>query len=158
EDDAAVLGVFPSDHVITDEASYARLLEIAFRTAETENTIVTVGVMPTRPETGFGYLELGRAHGPHVREVKRFVEKPDPAQADAYLASGNYAWNAGMFFAPARRMLDEIARHLPTTGAALGQIAAALRAGGRAAAELTAAACYLTLPSISIDYGVMEKS
>jgi mannose-1-phosphate guanylyltransferase len=158
EDEDAVMAVIPSDHVVKDDAEYARVATIALRTAEREDAIVTIGVVPTRAETGFGYLELGAARGEGVREVMHFFEKPDAGRAAVYLASGNHVWNAGMFFVRARRMLEEIACHLPDTGAALRQIAEALRTGGQKAAEHAAATQYPALQSISIDYGVMEKS
>jgi mannose-1-phosphate guanylyltransferase len=117
-------------------------------------------VVPTRAETGFGYLEVGASREadlgvPGVRAVARFVEKPDAATAEGYVSGGRHLWNAGMFFVRARRLLDEIARHLPATAEGLDAVARALRDGGDAAAET--ARIYPGLPSVSIDHGVMEK-
>ena len=135
-DGQAVMAVLPSDHVVTDEAAFSRVLEHAIAAAERH--IVTVGVPPRYPATGLGYLELGeRSEGP-AREVRRFVEKPDLDRAREYVASGRHFWNSGMFFFRAERILEETQRHLPDVARALD---------GR----------YEDAPSISIDYGIMEK-
>jgi mannose-1-phosphate guanylyltransferase len=158
DDPAAVLAVLPADHHVGDEPGFAAVLARAFAAAAVGDRIVTVGIVPDRPETGFGYLELG-AETDGVREVVRFVEKPDRATATAYLASGRFLWNGGMFFAAARRLLDDVARLLPRTWQGLAEIVDALAAGASPArlAEVTAAA-YAGLPSISIDHGVMERT
>ena len=141
--------------------------------AAAARAVVTVGIRPERPETGFGYIQAahradggaaselagaadggatGAAQGGAAagvpRAVKRFVEKPDRATAEGYLASGDYLWNAGMFFFPARRMMLEIERYLPALAAVLAEIAAD---AGRTDA------IYRTAPRISIDYAVMER-
>ncbi len=157
-DPDAVLGAVPADQDITDEDGFSALADEAFRLASERQAIVLLGVVPTRPETGFGYLELGAFIEGDAREVARFVEKPDEPTARRYASSGSHLWNAGMFFAPARLLLDEIARHLPETGAGLSAIADALREGGEAAAADKAREVYPTLPSMSIDHGVMEKT
>jgi mannose-1-phosphate guanylyltransferase len=123
--------------------------------------VVTIGIRPTAPETGYGYIELGgelpSAPGMPVgspdvsngaRLVARFVEKPDRPTAERYLASGRYLWNSGMFFFRADRILGAIDQHLPE----LGRLLAELRRDPSRASEL-----YPTAPAISIDYGVMEK-
>lgn len=133
----AVMAVLPSDHVVTDEAAFIRTLGHALAAAERH--LVTCGIPPTRPETGFGYLELGPRTDGAAREVRRFVEKPDLARAREYLASGNYLWNSGMFFFRVDRILDELRRHLPALLPALD-------------------ARYEDAPAVSIDYGVMEKA
>jgi mannose-1-phosphate guanylyltransferase len=133
----AVMAVLPSDHAVVDEAAFARVLADAL-TAGREH-LVTVGIRPTRPETGYGYLELGdRTLGP-AREVRRFVEKPDLARARQYVDSGRYLWNSGMFFFRADRILEETRRLLP-------EVARALE--GR----------YEEAPAVSIDYGIMERA
>jgi len=152
QDPDAVMGALPADQHIGDEAAFAVAIDRAFRVAEERDVICTIGIAPTHAETGFGWLELGGSlagAGPEVSEVARFVEKPDAARAAEYLASGRYLWNGGMFFCRARRLLDEIARHLPALAAGLDEIA-------RAPARI--AEIYATLPSISIDHGVMEKA
>jgi mannose-1-phosphate guanylyltransferase len=156
-DPEAVIGVLPADHHIGDEGGYRDAVGRALAAALRHDAIVTVGIRPTKPETGFGYLELGDEVEPGVSRVARFVEKPDRARAESYLASGRHLWNGGMFFFQARRLLDAIRRHMPQTGAALAEIASALSSGGGAAAAGAAAKHYVGVPSISIDYGVMEK-
>ncbi len=151
----AVIAVFPADPFIGDEPAFDRLVRLAI--AEARETIVTIGVRPTHPETGYGYIRLG-ARLPRaqvtdpVHEVGGFVEKPDLPTAEKYLASGQYLWNSGMFFLTAGRMLEESRRHLPGLGALLD---AALAAADPAA---TIAAGYQDVPSISIDNGIMEKT
>jgi mannose-1-phosphate guanylyltransferase len=150
----AVIGVFPADPFIGDEAAFERLVRLAL--GEARDTITTIGVRPTHAETGFGYLRLGaklaRAGADPVHEVGGFVEKPDLPTAQRYLASGEYLWNSGMFFLTAGRMLAESRSHLPALGALLD---AAVAAKDPAAAI---AAGYRDVPSISIDNGIMEKA
>jgi mannose-1-phosphate guanylyltransferase len=155
-DPGAVMCVLPADHHVAREAELVAALGRALDVAGAEQRIVSVGIVPTRAETGFGYLEMGEAHGPAgVRAVRRFVEKPDAARAAQMVASGDYLWNAGIFVAPAARFLADIRRHMPEHGRALDAIAVAL-AGGQA--EARAAALYPALPSVSIDYGVLERT
>lgn len=148
-DPDAVLAMLPADQRVADEAGLARVLATGLAEVQAHDVIGTVGITPTRPETGFGYLEVERATPNVVTPVLRFVEKPDRATAERYLAAGTYLWNAGMFFASARRMLVELDTHVPPVGEAVRDIAA-----GKA----TAAELYPTLPSISIDYAVMERA
>ncbi len=160
-DPDAVLGAFPADQHVGDEAGFGAVVERAFAAAERGDVIVTIGLRPTRAETGFGWLELGGARGElgaPVRDVARFVEKPDLARATAFAASGYHLWNGGMFFVRARRLLDELARHLPATAAGLATIERALVAGDHAAAAVATAAVYPGLPTVSIDHGVMERA
>jgi mannose-1-phosphate guanylyltransferase len=149
-DPGAVMAALPADQHVGDEARFLEVVGRAFELAAARDSIVTIGITPTRPETGFGYLAPG-AGG----TVARFVEKPDAAAAERYVAEG-YLWNAGMFFFPVRRILDEIARHLPALHAGLQEIGAALASGGDASA--VTARVYPTLPKISIDHGIMEKA
>lgn len=172
-DPDAVLGALPADHHISDRAGFVAAVERAFALASERDVIVTIGIVPTRPEPGFGYLALGSALAPagdatadgkghaaagEVLWVERFVEKPDFETARAYVESGAYLWNAGMFFLSARRLLRDIERLLPATFAGLDAVGRALREGGEAAATAKAAEIYPTLPSISIDHGVMEHT
>jgi mannose-1-phosphate guanylyltransferase len=146
--------VFPADPFIADEAVFERLVRLAI--AEARSAIVTIGVRPTHPETGFGYLRLGarlqRSSADAVHDVAGFVEKPDRPTAESYLASGQYMWNSGMFFLTAQRMLDEARRHLPGLGALLD---AAVQAADPFEVIRTG---YAAVPSISIDHGIMEKA
>ncbi|HVK87564.1 MAG TPA: sugar phosphate nucleotidyltransferase, partial [Kofleriaceae bacterium] len=118
--------------------------------AEQDDVIATIGIAPTRAETGFGYLELGAPTSiDGVVALERFVEKPDAQTAARYVESGRFLWNAGMFCATAQRLLRELDVQLPATGEAVRAIAD----GTRPAAE-----AYASLPSISIDHGVMERA
>lgn len=146
-DPDAVLAVLPADHHVADEPGLARALEAALAAVDRDDAIGTIGIAPTHAETGFGYLEVDHAAPGVATPVRRFVEKPDRATAEAYLASGRYLWNAGMFCASARRLLAELAAHLPQTARAAADIAA-----GRVRAEDV----YPTLAAISIDHAVME--
>jgi mannose-1-phosphate guanylyltransferase len=154
-DPSAVLAIIPSDHHITDEVQFAAVLREALASAES-GSITTIGVEPSRPETGYGYIEVGESVKQHTYRVQRFVEKPDRKQAQEYLLKGNYLWNSGMFFFRADVMLDAIAKHLPELHAGLRELGAA-RAAGRERAEARLAEVFPRLPSISIDYGVIEK-
>jgi mannose-1-phosphate guanylyltransferase len=148
-DGDAVMAVLPADQHVADEAGLARVLGTALTAVEGDDGIGTIGIAPTRAETGFGYLEVDDATPGIVTPVRRFVEKPDRATAEGYLASGRYLWNAGMFCVSARRLLVELDRHLPATASAVREIAA-----GRARAEEV----YPGLASISIDHAVMERA
>jgi mannose-1-phosphate guanylyltransferase len=153
-DPDAVVMVLPSDHFIADEDGFrAAVLEAAELTKTC--AVATVGITPTRPETGYGYMEKGRAMGGAAFEVKRFVEKPDRARAEAYVTSGQYLWNSGMFFFRARAMSDMIRRHLPELAAGIERIDRAATHGDEAA---EVEEVFPSLPSISIDHGVMEKA
>ena len=143
--DDAVVCVLPADHIIADEAGFRDCLARAADAARDSGALVTLGIRPTHPETGFGYLEL-EADG-EVCEVKRFVEKPDAETAAGYLACGRYLWNAGMFVFTAGAMASELERQLPTLWAGIRAIVAE---PDRLADD------FGRLQKISIDYGVME--
>ena len=145
----AVMAVLPADQHVADEPGLSRILETALTAVERDDVIGTIGIAPTRAETGFGYLEVDDATPGVVTPVRRFVEKPDRQAAEAYLASGRYLWNAGMFCVSARRLLAELDAHLPATARAVRDIAA-----GRA----QAADVYPALAAISIDHAVMERA
>ncbi len=147
EDPDAALAILPADQHVLDEAGLAHALDLGLGAAERDDVIGTVGIKPTRAETGFGYLEVASLEFGIV-PVLCFVEKPDLDKAKRYLASGRYLWNAGIFFVTARRVLAELAQHAPETAAA----ARAIAAGG------DALALYTPLASISIDHAVMEKA
>ena len=150
----AVIAVLPADPYIGDEPTFDRLVRLSI--LEARDTIVTIGVMPTHAETGFGYIRLGarlpRAGADAVHDVGGFYEKPDRPTAERYVASGEYLWNSGMFFLTAERMLEEARRHLPALGALLDAAAAA------ADPKQVIASGYADAPSISIDHGIMEKA
>ncbi len=144
-DPDAVLAILPADQHITDEPGLARVFDTALSAVEADDVIGTLGITPTRAETGFGYLEVARATPNTVVPVLRFVEKPDRATAETYLAAGTYLWNAGIFFASAKRLLVELETHVPPIGHALQDLRMI---------ETT----YPSLPSISIDHAVMERA
>jgi mannose-1-phosphate guanylyltransferase len=144
----AVLVVLPADHFIADERAFLAVLERAVRAAE-QGWITTIGVSPTRPETGYGYIELGAAIEPGVHAVERFVEKPDRARAERFLAGGRHLWNAGMFVFQAQVMRAAIATHLPALDVGLRRLEADPGLLGEV---------FQSLPGISIDHGVMEKA
>lgn len=146
--------VLPSDHFIQDEAAFRTLVTRALD-ATADGTMATIGVVPTRPETGYGYIEVGAETAPGVRAVARFVEKPDRARAEAYVAGKKHLWNAGMFFFRARSMKDAIAKHLPALAQGLVELDAAAAKNDEPSAL---ARIFPALPSISIDHGVMEKA
>jgi mannose-1-phosphate guanylyltransferase len=154
-DPEALVMVLPSDHHVADVPAFQRVVTTALDAARS-GAIVTVGIEPTRPDTGYGYIELGDSVSPGVRRGISFREKPDRPTAEGYVASGRYVWNAGMFFFQASRMLAEIERHLPELSSGIARIEAAARRG---AAEETAETerVFETVPSVSIDVGVMEK-
>jgi len=155
-DPEAVVMVLPSDHHVSDEPEFRRVAALALASAA-GGPITTVGLYPTRPETGYGYLEVGEALAAGVHRVVRFVEKPDRERAEAYVASGRFLWNGGMFFFRAATLLDAIAAHLPALAAGLDRIEAAAAAGPEAEAATTREV-FSALPSVSIDHGVMEHA
>jgi mannose-1-phosphate guanylyltransferase/mannose-6-phosphate isomerase len=156
-DPEAVLSVLPADHVIPDEKAFAADIRRAAHAAHVGNTLITIGVRPTRPETGYGYIQVGDAVGrahPRLRRVRRFVEKPDAARARRFLRGGRHLWNAGIFVWSARTILEEIALHVP----ALHRALAPVRAAGRRFPRQAVVQAYRRAPSLPIDVAVMEKS
>jgi len=155
QDPEAVMLVAPSDHVIPDAAGFRAAVEAGLPAA-TEGRLVTFGIQPTRPETGYGYLELAAAPDGQVAPLVRFVEKPDAAAAMAMLAEGRFLWNAGIFLFRAAAIIAAFEAHAP------GMLAPARAALAGAEPDLDfvrmAAGPWTELPDISIDYAVMEKS
>jgi mannose-1-phosphate guanylyltransferase len=156
-DPDAVLMVLPSDHHITDVEGFRAVLAAAV-TSAAGGTITTVGIRPTHPETGYGYIELAEGAslaGLAPLPVRRFVEKPDRARAEAFLASGRYLWNAGMFFFRARDMMAALRAHQPALHDGVLEIAASGEPGGDAEGAALDR-LFPGLPAVSIDHGVME--
>jgi mannose-1-phosphate guanylyltransferase len=145
--DDAIVGFFPADHWIADEAGYRATLAAAADLALSQGAIATLGITPTHPATGYGYIEQGKALGEFQTlpgyTVARFTEKPDQATAESFITSGRFSWNSGMFIFPAGVMLAELDAHEP-------DMIAALRTKGVDA--------YDNLTKLSIDYAVMEKT
>jgi mannose-1-phosphate guanylyltransferase len=150
----AVMAVMPSDHLVKDIPSFQRAMTVGIRAAAGGN-LVTFGIRPSSPETGFGYIETGDEAAPGVRTAVRFVEKPSLELAQTYLRSGNFVWNSGMFFFKATAILNEIQQRLPELFQGLSIIDQAIGTPEEAA---VIAAVFPTLPSVSIDYGIMEKA
>lgn len=162
QDPRGVIAMLPADHHIGRPEAFREALAAAARLAEA-GSIATIGIRPSRPETGYGYLKLGprlvaRGRGKKklgAHKVERFVEKPDVVTAARYLADGSYLWNSGIFVFRADVILEEIARAMPVLGE---QLAAIRKTIGTPAYGRTLKRVFPDCPSISIDYGVMEKS
>ncbi len=146
------IAVLPSDHYIADEPGFRDRLRDAQRLAE-DRWIVTLGIRPTRPETGYGYIRAGEQSVGAGFQVDRFVEKPDVATALEYLASGNYLWNAGIFVFRPSALLAELERQKPEMYSEISRIADSLATDDSAA---VIAEVFPQLERVSIDYAVME--
>ncbi len=169
-DPEAVMAVLAADHHVPDSAAFARDIRLAARAAQREQVLVALGVAPTRPETGYGYLQLGKPVPgfPRLREVRRFVEKPNRRTAQRYLRSGDYRWNAGIFVWRAATLLSEVARWAPDLHRALSPFRSsqpgaggrrpATGRGGRASLRSAVESAYRRSPSLPIDVAVMERS
>jgi len=159
-DPEALMLVMPADHVIEPAEEFRRAARAAVALiAEDPRRLVTFGVPPTRPETGYGYMEtgeeIGRPEGLAARRALTFREKPDRATAETFLASGRFVWNAGIFGWKAATILEEIARHQPDLAAGLDRLASDL---GTDRQSHTLAEIFPTLPKLPIDKAVMERS
>lgn len=161
KDPRGVIVMLPADHHIAKPAAFRDAIAAAADLAE-RGSIATIGIKPSRPETGYGYLKIGprlaakgRKGKGAAHKVERFVEKPDVVTAARYLADGGYLWNSGIFAFRADVILEEIRRAMPVLGEQLDAIDAAL---GKPAYKKTLQRVFPECPSISIDYGVMEKS
>ena len=157
-DPDAIIAVFPADHVITDEAAFRQAIGRAIQAAEA-GYLVTLGIQPTEPHTGYGYIKrgdpipgLGEKDAP-VYAMAEFLEKPDKERAQAFLDHGGYYWNGGIFISRVELMLAEIERQMPEVFARLEAIDAGLDSADPNAALQEA---WANMPAESIDYGVME--
>ncbi|MEY2857947.1 MAG: hypothetical protein RLZZ74_2259 [Cyanobacteriota bacterium] len=143
----AVVGFFPADHWIGDVAAYHKTLNAAVQQALSQPSIVTLGITPSHPAIGYGYIEQGEQQGDFnqlpVYQVMRFTEKPDAATAQSFIDTGNFSWNSGMFIFQAGVVLDELAKYAP-------KLLNLLLEKGRDA--------YAELEKESIDYALMEKT
>ena len=153
-DPNAVMVVLPSDHVIIDEAGFRRVLQKAIQFAATHDELVTLGITPAWASPSYGYIEEGSQLEEGVYRVKRFVEKPDVATAEKYLKAGTYAWNSGMFVWRTAVILKEIQSHLPKLYDLLSQ----LTWDGAVPPPDQIQHYFEAVESVSIDYGVMERS
>ena len=150
-----VMVITPSDHFIKDTASFTRVLNKAVRIAETEDKLITVGITPAYPATGFGYIKYGKEGTSSAKQVIEFKEKPDRETAQTYLDSGDYLWNSGMFVWKASVILESFARYAPDIRVALDKITEAV---GTDRERAVIERVYPDIKKISIDYAVMEPS
>lgn len=152
-DPDSVLGLFPSDHVITNERRFREVLEESIEIASAGENIVVLGIEPSRAETGYGYIEAGSLASGNARHVRRFTEKPNAERAAEFLRSGNFYWNSGMFLWSAKTLANALLEHLPKTAAILERIA---RDHGSKRFASTLRRFYPKCENISIDYAVLE--
>jgi len=163
KDANAIMAVFPADHVVADSESFIKVLQKAEALAQ-KDFLVTLGIPPTRPETGFGYLKQGsEINGfENIYRVEQFIEKPDVVSAKKYLEKGTYFWNCGVFIWKASILLKELQQHAADIHSQLGILTDCLQStkGKLGHLELNKKGCeiFSSLPSLSIDYAVMEKS
>ncbi len=150
----AVLGIFPSDHVIANEPRFLKALQKGIAVAAAGDNIVVLGIEPTRAETGYGYIETGDfASDDSALHVRRFIEKPNQNRAEEFVAAGNYFWNSGIFLWSARTLAGAVREHLPETAPLLENIAAAY---GTPGFEEVFHSLYPKCENISVDYAVLE--
>jgi mannose-1-phosphate guanylyltransferase len=153
----AVIGIFPSDHVVKDGARFSEIVAAGVKLASQGEKIVVLGIPATRAETGYGYIELGQAiepiDGVEVRRVKRFTEKPHRALAETFIASGNYVWNSGMFLWSVKTLVGSIREHNPTMGILMDKIT---KSYGTPEFDQNLIEIYPMCENISIDYAVLE--
>ncbi|HYL47653.1 MAG TPA: sugar phosphate nucleotidyltransferase [Candidatus Limnocylindrales bacterium] len=155
----ALMAVVPADSHVTDAARYRTLVRAALEQARGAGALVVLGIPPTRPETGFGYIERGsvcaRPRGVRAYDVKRFTEKPDLPRARRFVASGKYLWNAGMFFWRVSTFLEILKRFLPGTHSALLELGKTI---GTRKYSSALRRIYPRLENISVDFAVMERT
>ena len=163
-DPDAVMIVLPADHAIRDVQCFHDTLHVAIRQAEANNALVTLGIEPTYPATGYGYIQhdgsatdASQGEEPAVYPVRTFAEKPDVATAERFLDSGDFLWNSGMFVWRTEAILEKMKQHLSGIYEAFAPIGEALRTG-ETPSEETVRAAYQQCQSISIDYGIMERA
>jgi mannose-1-phosphate guanylyltransferase len=150
----AILGIFPSDHVIADEPRFLKALQKGIALATSGANMVVLGIEPTRAETGYGYIETGDlTKDGSALHVRRFTEKPNQNRAEEFVAAGNYYWNSGMFLWSARTLANAVREHLPETAPLLETIAAAY---GTPQFSEVFQAVYPKCENISVDYAVLE--
>ena len=156
-DPDAIMVVLTADHIIKDKEEFLNAVDDAVELAALGH-LVTFGIVPTRPETGFGYIKISEDAASKIKKgfrVEKFVEKPDRERAESYLAHGGYYWNGGIFAWKASVILEEIGTHLPELSKVLSELAPSL---GKPDEREQTRAAYEKIDGISIDYGVLEKS
>jgi len=153
-DPESIMVILPSDHVILDNTGFIITLQKAIDTAAGSDSLVTLGITPTWPSSDYGYIEQGEDLGGGVFRVSRFVEKPDHETARQYLDAKRFVWNSGMFVWQTRSILDEMRKHLPV----VYQLLQSLQWGAQLPTPKEIGRFFKEVDSVSIDYGVMEKS
>jgi mannose-1-phosphate guanylyltransferase/mannose-6-phosphate isomerase len=158
QDPDAIMATFSADAVITNVEALQQALKLAYHLAQ-QGKLVTIGIQPTAPETGFGYIRYGKQitheYGYEACQAERFVEKPDRATAETYLRDGYYVWNAGIFIWSVRAILAEFEIHLPDIAKKMRRV---VKAAGTVNEEAMLNDLWPTLQSITIDYGILEKT
>lgn len=154
-DPQANMVVAPSDHIILQEGQFLDTVKSGLEFADQNDALLTLGIQPSRPDTGYGYIEVAPAHTGDIRPVSAFKEKPDRPTAKTYLAAGNYFWNAGIFIWKASHVLAAFERHAPEIHRILAAGAAQYNTADEQAFIDKA---YPTTPSISVDYAIMEHA
>ena len=161
QDPEAIMIVLPADHIIRDVNEFLHMLRQGIRVAQEKDALVTIGIKPTHPETGYGYIQFDDSSkkNPYATEgifhVKTFAEKPNMETAEKFLKSGDFIWNSGMFIWKTRIILQEIDKHLPELGEQLSKLNSVI---GTESYASTLEHIYGIIRSVSIDYGVMEKA
>ena len=149
----AVIGLFPSDHVIANAGRFREILTEGIDIASSGENIVVLGIQPTRAETGYGYIEAGSLSAGNARHVRRFTEKPNSERAAEFLRTGNFFWNSGMFLWSAKTLANALIEHLPKTASVLEKIAADY---GTRKFAATFRRLYPKCENISVDYAILE--
>ena len=160
QDPDATMVVLPADHLIQDVAQFHAVLRVAIEAAQEPGALVTIGINPTHPETGYGYIQFDASteqpqEALQAYPVRTFAEKPNVATAERFLDSGDFLWNSGMFIWRADTILGQMQQHLPDAYDAFAHLGPAIGTDAEAAAVKNA---YYNSPRISIDYGVMERA
>lgn len=154
-DPEATMIVTPSDHLITRETVFHECVNRGFEFVESNEALLTLGITPTRPETGYGYIQIGKEIEPGLMKVKTFTEKPDLELAQVFIDSGEFFWNAGIFLWRVSAIKDALHRYLPDL---TGQFDAGLEYFATPEEKRFIDNAFPACPSISIDFGVMEKA
>lgn len=155
KDPEADLIITPADHLILKQHEFEKVITKALEHASTHDHLVTLGIKPTRPDTGYGYIEYRRDEPGDVKKVARFREKPDLKNAEKFVSAGNFAWNSGMFIWRNKTGIEAFQKHLPEVSRLFERIEDQLAADKD---EEVIPEVYAQCPEISIDYGIMEKA
>lgn len=147
--------VAPSDHIIMDTSGFAKKLKLALKETETKDILITLGIKPTRPDTGYGYIQFLAEGRQALKKVKTFTEKPGLELAEVFCQSGDFLWNAGIFIWRAKVILEQFKKHLPEMYEAFQKIGSLLNPENRAK---NVKKTYSLLQMVSIDIGILEKS